>query len=95
MTNLSHPPSPSPPYKVYPDIEEISPESVQTEQDEELYHKSRLYGCRTCDITSENKMYMVIHGLHFCSNNGKSKYHQHQQEYINRKIEKLNEEGKL
>jgi hypothetical protein len=31
-------------------------------------------------------MYMTIH---FCSRNGKSKYYEHQQEALNRKIEKL------
>ena len=79
------------PYKVYPDIEEIDPNWVQSEQDEELYHKSRLYGCRHCDLISENRMYLMVHS---CSNNGKSKYNEHQMDAFNRKIERLSKNDK-
>ena len=65
MTNLS------PIYKVYPDLEDIDPESVETE-DEENYYKSLLWGCKNCDLIKENRMFMVVH---FCSRNDKSKYY--------------------
>lgn len=77
----------SPIYKVYSDIPEIDPNSVETEEDEDLYYKSLLYGCKKCDLISENRMYLVTH---VCSMNQKSKYEQHQMEAMNRKIEKMN-----
>ena len=80
----------SPIYKIYPDLQEIDPESVQSEEDEELYYKSLLYGCKKCDLISENRMYMVTH---YCSRNEKSKYEQHQMEAMNRKLEILNKEN--
>ena len=76
----------SPIYKVYSDLEEIDPYSVETEEQEDLYYKSLLYGCKNCDLTSENRMYMVTHS---CSRNGKSKYEQHQMEAMNRKLGRL------
>ena len=63
---------------------------METEEDEELYYKSLLYGCKNCDLISENRMYLVTH---HCSRNGKSKYYEHQQELINRKLEKLKKES--
>ena len=39
----------SPIYKIYPDLEEIEPKSVQLEEDEELYYKSLF------EITKKNK----------------------------------------
>ena len=80
----------SPIYKVSPDLEEIDPNSVETEEDEELYYKSLQWGCKNCDLISENRMYLTIHQ---CSNNGKSKYFEHQNEYMNRKLEKLKKES--
>jgi hypothetical protein len=84
-------PLPPHPYKIYPDLEEMNEELVQSEEDEELYRKSRLYGCRNCDLVSENRMYLIVHS---CSNNGKSKYNEHQMDAFNRKIERLNKNNK-
>ena len=64
----------------------IDPDSVKTEEDEQNYYNSLLYGCKNCDLISENRMYRV---RHLCSRNGKSKYELHQQEAMNRKIAKL------
>ena len=80
----------SPIYKIYSDLEEIDPYSVETDEDKELYYKSLLYGCKKCDLISENKTYMV---MHLCSRNGKSKYYEHQQEAMNRKLDKLKKES--
>ena len=68
----------------------MDPYSVETEQDEELYYKSLLYGCKNCDLILENRMYMVTH---LCSRNNKSKYEQHQMEAMNRKLERLKKES--
>ena len=89
MTKSDHP-SLSPIYKVYSELPEIDPYSVETEEQEDLYYKSLLWGCKNCDLVSENKMYMAVH---YCSRNNKSKYYEHQQEFINRKIDKLNKEN--
>lgn len=78
MTNLS------PIYKIYPDLEEIDLESVETEEGEELYYKSLLRGCKNCDLIKDTECSMTVH---FCSRNDKSKYYEHQQETFNRKIE--------
>jgi hypothetical protein len=77
----------SPIYQIYSDLGYIDPKSVKNEEQEDLYYKSLLYGCKKCDLTSENRMYMVTHS---CSRNGKSKYEQHQMDAFNRKIERLN-----
>lgn len=61
-------------YQIYSDLGEMDPYSVETEQDEELYYKSLLYGCKNCDLILENRMYMVTH---LYSRNNKSKYEQH------------------
>ena len=87
--NNSHP-SLSPIYQIYSDLGEIDTYSVETEEQEDFYYKSLLYGCKNCHLVSENKMYMVTH---MCSRNGKSKYEQHQMEAMNRKLEKLNKEN--
>ena len=77
----------SPTYQVYSDLGYIDPDTdVKTEEDVENYYKSLLYGCLNCDLILENQMFM---DMHFCSRNGKSKYYEHQQEALNRKIEKL------
>jgi hypothetical protein len=76
----------SPIYQIYSNLGEIDPYSVETEEQEDLYYKSLLYGCKNCDLISENKMYMVTHS---CSRNGKSKYEKHQMEAMNREIQKL------
>jgi hypothetical protein len=68
----------------------IDPESEETEQDEQDYYNSLLWSCKKCNHISENRMYMVTH---LCSRNGKSKYYEHQQELINRKLEKLKKEN--
>jgi hypothetical protein len=86
MSENNNHPRLSPIYKVYSDIPEIDPYSVETEEQEDLYYKSLLYGCKNCDLTSENRMYMVTH---FCPRNGKSNYELHQMEAMNRKLEKL------
>ena len=84
MTDIYIPLSPI--YQVYSDLGNIDPNTVETEEDAENYYKSQLYGCKKCDLTSENRMYMVTH---FCSRNNKSNYEQHQMEAMNRKLEKL------
>jgi hypothetical protein len=61
----------SPVYQVYSDLGYIDPESVENEEQEDLYYKSLLWGCKKCDMISENRMYMVTH---YCSRNGNSKY---------------------
>jgi hypothetical protein len=76
----------SPIYQVYSDLGEIDPDSVKTEEDIENYYKSLLWGCKNCDLILENKIGMTVH---FCSRNGKSKFYEHQQEALNRKIERL------
>ena len=77
----------SPIYKVYPDLGVINPWSaVKTQEDEENYYKSLLYGCRECDRIEPSLQFMLHHR---CTKNGKSKYKQHQQEALNRKKEKL------
>ena len=77
----------SPIYKVYPDLGVINPWSaVKTQEDEENYYKSLLYGCRECDRIEPSLQFMLYHR---CTKNGKSKYKQHQQEALNRKKEKL------
>ena len=81
----------SPIYQVYSDLEEIDSDSVETEEDEEMYYNSLLWGCKNCDLIKDNRMFMTFH---FCSNNGKSRYHEHQQEFINKKLERMNEKGK-
>lgn len=83
--NKDHPQL-SPIYQVYSDLGYIDPNTVETEEDAEKYYKSQLYGCKKCNLISENRMYMVTH---LCSRNGKSKYEQHQMEAMNRKIQKL------
>jgi len=74
------------PYKVYPDLGVFNPWSVKTQEDEENYYKSLLYGCRECDRIEPSIEFMLYHR---CTKNGKSKYEQHQQEALNRKKEKL------
>jgi hypothetical protein len=81
----------SPIYQVYSDLGFIDLESVKTEEDEQNYYNSLLYGCKNCDLTSENRMYIATH---YCSRNGKSNYEQHQMEAMNRKIERLNNKNK-
>ena len=80
----------SPVYQIYSDLGYIDPESVETEQDEQDYYNSLLWGCKNCDLVKENRMYMVTH---LCSRNNKSNYEQHQMEAMNRKLEKLNKEN--
>ena len=76
----------SPPiYKVYPDLGVINPWStVKTQEDEENYYKSLLYGCKECDRIEPSLQFMLYHR---CTKNGKSKYKQHQQEALDRKKE--------
>ena len=77
----------SPIYKVYPDLGVINPWSaVKTQEKEENYYKSLLYGCRECDRIEPSLQFMLYHR---CTKNGKSKYKQHQQEALNRTKEKL------
>ena len=64
----------SPIYQVYSDLGKIDVYIVETEEDAENYYKSLLYGYINCDLTSENRMYLVTH---YCSRNGKSKYELH------------------
>jgi hypothetical protein len=65
-------------YKVYPDLGVINPWStVKTQEDEENYYKSLLYGCKECDRIEPSLQFMLYHR---CTKNGKSKYKQHQQE---------------
>lgn len=71
------------PYKVYPDLGVINPWSVKTQEDEVNYYKSLLYGCRECDRIEPSIEFMLCHK---CAKNGKSKYEQHQQEALNRKL---------
>lgn len=71
------------PYKVYPDLGVINPWSVKTQEDEVNYYKSLLYGCRECDRIEPSIEFMLCHK---CTKNGKSKYEQHQQEALNRKL---------
>jgi hypothetical protein len=78
-------------YQVYSDLGYIDPNTVETEEDAKNYYKSLLYGCKKCDFNSENRMYMVTH---LCSRNGKSQYELHQQQAMNRKLEKLNKNNK-
>lgn len=49
------------PYKVYPDLGVINPLSVKTQQDEENYYKSLLYGCRECDRIEPSIEFMLCH----------------------------------
>jgi hypothetical protein len=74
------------PYQVYSDLGYIDPWSVKTMEQEENYYKSLLYGCMKCDRIESSIQLILIHD---CSNNGKSKYEQHQQEALNRKITKI------
>lgn len=74
----------SPPYQVYWDLGKID-HSVKTEEDEENYYKSLLYGCKYCDLIEDSELLMIVH---ICSENGKSKYEQHYMEAFNRKLEK-------
>jgi hypothetical protein len=79
-------------YKVYPDLGMINPCSIlETQQDEENYYKSLLYGCKECDRIEPSLQFMLYHR---CTKNGKSKYKQHQQEALNRKKEKLENTNK-
>ncbi len=64
----------SPVYQIYSDLGYIDTESVETEEQEDLYYKSLLWGCKNCDLVSENKMYVVTH---LCLRNNKSNYEQH------------------
>ena len=49
----------SPIYKVYPDLGVINPWSaVKTQEDEENYYKSLLYGCRECDRIEPSLQFM-------------------------------------
>jgi hypothetical protein len=80
------------PYQVFSDLGYIDPWSVKTMEDEENYYKSLLYGCMKCDRIESSINLMLIHD---CSNNGKSKYYQHQQEALNRKITKITDVDKL
>lgn len=73
-------------YKVYPDLGVITPWSVKTQEDEENYYKSLLYGCRECDRIEPSIEFMLYHR---CTKNGKSKYEQHQQEALNRMKAKI------
>lgn len=77
---------PRPPYQIYSDLGVIDPWSIKTCQDLIDYNNSLFYGCQDCDKVSTSHMAMVIH---HCLKNGKSKYEQHQQEALNRKIEKM------
>ena len=79
----------TPIYKVYPDLGVINPWSaLETQEDEENYYKSLLYGCRECDRIEPSLQFMLYHR---CTKNVKSKYKQHQQEALNRKKEKEKE----
>ena len=71
------------PYKVYPELDVINPWSVKTQEDEVNYYKSLLYGCRECDRIEASIEFMLCHK---CTKNGKSKYEQHQQEALKRKL---------
>lgn len=71
------------PYKVHPDLGVINRWSVKTQEDEENYYKSLLYGCRECDRIEPSMEFMLCHK---CTKNGKSKYEQHKQEALNRKL---------
>ena len=70
------------PYKVYPDLGVIARWSVKTDEDEDNYYKSLLYGCRECDRIEPSLEFMLYHK---CTKNSKSKYEQHQREALNRK----------
>jgi hypothetical protein len=77
----------SPIYKVYPDLGVINPWSaVKTQEDEENYYKSLLYGCRECDRIEPSLQFMLYHR---CTKNGKSKYKQHQQELMSRRLKQI------
>jgi hypothetical protein len=77
----------SPIYKVYPDLGVINPLSaLKTQEDEENYYKSFLYGCRECDRIEPSLQFILYHK---CTKNGKSKYKQNQQEALNRMKEKF------
>lgn len=70
------------PYQVCSDLGVINPWTVKTQEDEENYYKSLLYGCRECDRIEPSLKFMLCHR---CSHNGKSKYEQHQLEALERK----------
>jgi hypothetical protein len=74
------------PYQVYPDFCVIYPWSVKTQEDEENYYKSLLYGCRECDRIEPSIEFMLYHR---CTKNGKSKYEQHQQELMSRRLKQV------
>jgi hypothetical protein len=75
----------SPIYKVYPDLGVINPcSAIKTQEDEENFYKSLLYGCKECDRIEPSLQFMLYHS---CTKNGKSKYKQHQQEALDRKKE--------
>ena len=63
----------------------INPGSIKTQEDEENYYKSLLYGCKECDRIELSLEFMIYHK---CTKNGKSKYEQHQQEALNRQKER-------
>jgi hypothetical protein len=70
-------------YKVYPDLGVINPWlAVKTQEVEENYYKSLLYGCKECDRIEPSLQFMLYHR---CTKNGKSKYKQHQQEALDRR----------
>ena len=75
------------PYQVYPDFGVINPGSVKTQEDQDNYYKSLLYGCKECDRIELSLEFMLSH---YCSHNGKSKYEQHQREALERIREKQN-----
>lgn len=70
------------PYQVCSDLGVINPWTVKTQEDEDNYYKSLLYGCRECDRIEPSLKFMLCHR---CSHNGKSKYEQHQLEALERK----------
>lgn len=64
-------------YQLYSDLGVINPWTVKTQEDEDNYYKSLLYGCRECDRIEPSLKFMLCHR---CSHNGKSKYEQDQRE---------------
>ncbi|HSF50377.1 MAG TPA: hypothetical protein VLA74_06415 [Nitrososphaeraceae archaeon] len=65
------------PYQLYSSLGVINPWTVKTQEDEDNYYKSLLYGCRECDRIEPSLKFMLCHR---CSQNGKSKYEQDQRE---------------